>query len=293
MRDIAIQDLQRALFGDFRGCFAMMGTAYLEESADATQSNAFVAAGFFCVDPQWKSLRRAWRRVLRPHGIPYYRTADWRSLEGSFKPLREKWGNERARAIADKVRSRLIDVLNGGDLLIGFGFGVNMHDFWEIDRTPDAKACRQWMRECHDYHAYGFRNVFGKIIHTVMQLGDGDNYVFFEVDDSSRFPKVKRAYDRFKRKYPELGERMLSLVPMDDKKIPELQMADLLADVGREMTTRHIVTRERAEPSCIKERILNFDCAHRHSMLRVLSGEAASMQDDPNSSAAGLTLRSS
>jgi hypothetical protein len=42
----------------------MIGTAYLDESADATQSEVFVAAGFYCVDEFWKILRRklgSWR----------------------------------------------------------------------------------------------------------------------------------------------------------------------------------------------------------------------------------------
>jgi hypothetical protein len=253
----------------------MLGTAYLDDSADATQSEVFVAAGFFCVDPEWKRLRREWRKILKPHGITYYRTTDWRNLKGDFAKLKEKWGDTRARQIADHIRKQLINVMDGSALLMGFGFGISMKDFWEVDVMPEARACSQWMRRCHDYQSYAFGNVFGKITHTVLQLPPGDNYLFFVCDDSTHYRKIKRALDRFKRKYPALGERILSIAPLDDKKITELQMADFMTDVAREMVTRHIETSgAEAEPLSIKTRIFNVDCSNKHSMLRVLSGEA-------------------
>jgi hypothetical protein len=275
MREITIQELRTALFSGLNGRFVMIGTAYLDDSADANQSVAFVAAGFFCVDPEWKRLRREWRRILKPHGIRYFRATDCRNLQGGFANLKEKWGEARARQIADRIRQQLADLVENSGLLIGFGFGINMHDFWEVDAMPEARACTQWMRECHDYQTYAFRNMFCKITHTVMRLTTDENYLIFICDDSTHQRKIRRGFERVKKKYPELGERMLSLAPMDDKKIPELQMADFMADVAREMVTRHLATAgAQAEPAAIKTRVFSVECSNKHSMLRVLSGEA-------------------
>jgi Protein of unknown function (DUF3800) len=255
----------------------MIGTAYLDESSDAVQKETFVAAGFFCVDHEWRRLRRKWRKILRPRGIECFRASDCRNLQGDFATLKEKWGEERAYKIADKIRTDLGDLIDNSGLLIGFGFGINMHDFWEVDAMPEARACRNWMRECHDYETYAFRAVFGKITETILRLLDGDNYLFFVCDESPHYRKIKRGYDRFRKKFPAIAERMLGISQLNDKRVPELQMADFMADVAREMVTRHIATRQTAEPLSVKTRVFNVDCAHKHSMLRVLSGEATGM----------------
>jgi hypothetical protein len=263
------------VFSGLKGCFAMIGTAYLDDSADPNQSDVFVAAGFFCVDPEWRRLRREWRKILKPHGIGYFRATDCRNLQGDFAKLKEKWGERRAHEIANCIRQKLSNLMEDAELLIGFGFGINMRDFWEVDAMPEAKACRQWMRECHDYQTYAFRNMFGKITHAVLQLPPCDNYLLFVCDGTTHYRKIKRGFDRVKKKFPELGERMLSLAPMDDKKVSELQMADFMADIAREMVTRSFTSADgKAEPACIKTRVLSVDCSNKHSMLRVLSGEA-------------------
>lgn len=253
----------------------MLGTAYLDDSADATQSVAFVASGFFCIEPEWRRLRRGWRKILKPHGIRYFRATDWRNLSGSFEPLRLKWGEARARVIANDIRSRLVTLMDSSTLLMGFGFAINMQDFWEVDALPEAKACPQWMRECHDYETYAFRNMFCKITESVIHLTSDDNYLFFICDESNHYRKLKRGFDRVKNKFPVLGERMLSLAPMNDKLIPELQMADFMADIARELVTRSFASADgKAEPKVIKERVFSIECSNMHSMLRVLSGEA-------------------
>jgi hypothetical protein len=51
-------------------------------------------------------------------------------------------------------------------------------------------------------------------------------------------------------------------------------MADFMADMAREMVGRHIASGGgTAEPTTIKTRVVTVDCAHRHSMLKVLRGD--------------------
>jgi hypothetical protein len=95
----------------------MLGTAYLDDSADPANSVAFVAAGFFCLDPEWKRLRREWRRVLKPHGLAYFRSYECRAFKGEFAKLKEKWGDEKGRTIADGIRLRLEDVIESSPIM--------------------------------------------------------------------------------------------------------------------------------------------------------------------------------
>jgi hypothetical protein len=97
----------------------MLGTAYLDERV-AKDSQA--------------------------HRIGYYRTTDWRDREGDFSNFVERWGEDQARQIADRIRERLADLLESSPLLMGFGFGINLRDFREVDSMPEAQASRR-MRE--------------------------------------------------------------------------------------------------------------------------------------------------
>lgn len=253
----------------------MLGTTYLDDSADQLAAKVFIAAGFFCPDgSEWKRLRREWRKVLKPRRIPYYRTYDWRTLTGAFGHLAEKWGPEKARVIADKIRMRLEALLESSPVLAGFGMGINMQDFREVDATPEAKSNRQWMRECHDYQTAAFRNVFCRITYLLTEKVDPELLIAFVCDDSTHYRKIKRGYDRIKVKFPDLGRHMISLVSKDDKRVPELQMADLMADVAREATTKSIANAGAfTPPSSIKTKVLSIDCWNKSGMLKVLSGE--------------------
>ena len=259
-----------------KNVFAMLGTAYLDDSADATHSDVFVAAGLFCVDQEWKRLRREWRKILKPHNIAYFRSTDCRNLSGGFEKLKERWREEKARTIVDRIYIQLERLIESSNLLIGCGFGINMKDFHEVDEMPEARINRKWMRDCHDYQTFAFKNMFGYFADTVTKLLEGNNYIVFVCDNSTHYRKIKRGFDRFRQKYPDLGERMPSLTAQDDKLTGELQMADFMADVTREMVTRHLATANatQTEPKAIKTRILNVDCWTKHSMLKIMRGEA-------------------
>src|SRR5690242_16177022 len=134
----------------------MLGTAYLDDSADRDLSKVFVAAGFFCVDTEWKRLRRDWRKILKLHRIEYFRSFDCRTLSGEFTKLKDKWGEDRARKISANIRTNLESVLETSSILMGFGLSINLKDFYEVDAMPEARQNIQWMRESHDFQTAAF-----------------------------------------------------------------------------------------------------------------------------------------
>lgn len=214
--------------------------------------------------------------MLRAHKIPYFRSYDCRTLSGGFADLKEKWVQEKACQIADRMRTRLEDVIESSPIMMGVGFGINMKDFLEVDAMPEAQASRQWMRECHDYKTCAFRNVFNLLGHILIVEFGGENYIAFVCDESSHQRKIRRGYERMKEKFPILRERFLRLTPSDDKKVPELQMADLMADVARQMIMKYIVEggTQEVPPLSIKENVLRVQTWNRSGMLKVLSGQA-------------------
>ena len=252
----------------------MFGTAYLDDSADPAV--AFVAAGFFCLDPEWKRLRREWRRVLKAHSLTYFRSYECRALKGEFSKIEQKWGNEKARTIADDIRRRLEDVIESSRIMMGVGFGINMKDFHEVDSLPEARANQQWMRECHDYQTCAFRNVFNLLGHILILELSGENFVAFVCDQSTHDRKIRRGYERMKQKFEILQSRFIGLSTLDDKKVPELQMADLMADVAREMITRYIATgsEQEAPPLSLRNSVLRVHTWNKAGMLKLLRGEA-------------------
>jgi hypothetical protein len=152
-----------------------------------------------------------------------------------------------------------------------------MKDFRDVDAMPEARANQQWMRECHDYETCAYRNMFNMLGHMlIVELrGAGDNYVAFVCDESSHDKKIKRGYERMKQKFEILKDRFVGFATLDDKKTPELQMADLMADVAREMITRHLANGEaEAPPFSIKKNVFRVNTWNKSGMLKVLRGEA-------------------
>lgn len=160
--------------------------------------------------------------------------------------------------------------------MMGVGFGINMKDFREVDALPEAQSNRQWMRECHDYQTCAFRNMFNLLAHILFVELSGENYVAFVCDESTHDRKIRRGYERMKQKFEIMQSRFVGFATLDDKKVPELQMADLMADVARQMIAKYIEIGDGQEvpPLSIKEKVLRVQTWNKSGMLKLLRGEA-------------------
>src|SRR5215467_13121972 len=192
MYAIGVQRLKWLTLHGNRGRIAMLGTAYLDDSADPSGKTIFLVAGFFCPDGgPWKQLRREWRKILKPHDIQYYRSYDWRTLTGSFENLRQKWGEQKARKIADRIRSNLHEIVEAERLVIGYAMGV-VEAHRTVDALPDAQKSTKWMRECHDYQVAAFRNLFCRMTDNLTTEVDPKLKIAFICDDSTHFRRINR-----------------------------------------------------------------------------------------------------
>ena len=130
------------------------------------------------------------------------------------------------------------------------------------------------MRECHDYQVAAFRNLFCRMTHRLTTEVDATLRIAFVCDDSPHFKVINRGFERVKDKFPDLAEHMLSLTRLDDKVTPELQMADLMADISREMMQKFIASdrQNQITPSVLDEKISSVDLWDKVGMLSNLYG---------------------
>jgi hypothetical protein len=130
------------------------------------------------------------------------------------------------------------------------------------------------MRECHDYQVAAFRNLFCRMTLMLTTEVDPTLKIAFVCDDSPHFRRINRGYERVKQKFPDLGSKMLSLTRLDDKVTPELQMADLMADVSRQMMQKFIVSNRQNQitPSAFGSKIVSVDLWDKAGMLSNLYG---------------------
>jgi hypothetical protein len=263
------------------GSLVMLAHVYLDESADARAEKVYVAAGFIGTQSLWTELRHKWKIQLRvsakKHGlrdIEYFSSKDCRGLRGPFFPLRDFGSATEMEKVALKIRAELETVITQSDI-IGSGVAINMKDFREYNARPEVRANPHWNG---DHEDAAFQLAFGVIAETMRQIeadGVGSHIAGFVCDDGPKKFTIMASFDRFKAKHSDLAKYMRGIAHLDDKKHPPLQMADLMADLAREMTGHWITNGgDKGKVSCrLPKNVLQVKCYDRDSMERVLRGD--------------------
>lgn len=203
----------------------MIFTCFLDDSKDRTQTRLMVSAGFFGAKDDWKSLRIAWKRVLRKHGMDYFKSSEYYRLEGQFARFRTNaFPPPKGREAARQVRSDLQTVLKGHPGIAGIGVAVLLDAYNKVlSRSEALKALPR-----NPYLAALNSVVF----ETVRKLRTipGHNAVQFVHDNGDDFDVLRSSYEKFKQLNPTTAKKMGSFIPRDDKDDPELQAADMVSN---------------------------------------------------------------
>ena len=206
----------------------MLIRAFIDDSADETQSKVVVAAGFLGNYKQWSLLTKLWRRRLKRDGIAYFHAVECFNLNGEFLRFRDKVkypapaGKEAARALL----ADLEEIIREAGVL-GVAVCIPMAVYKEIRETePHANeifpkdafqiALQSIMRECYRAFKDDVRSTDG-------------HQLAFVCDESEHSGTIAELFVDFKKINPETAEFLASLVHLDDKKYPQLQAADLMA----------------------------------------------------------------
>jgi hypothetical protein len=200
--------------------------SFLDESADEQQEAAFCVGAFLCAKDILKVIQNAWVSRLQAENVAYFRASDCKAARGPFGGLRKTNGSlDLAKQAAFKIRTDLESILLSSHW-IGFGLCVDLPEYanaWSA--LPEA---RLFFSEDPTVAAYS--SMIQTITEAVVKQ-PGNHAVKFVVDDSTYSEKISDAYEAVKTYQPELAQSMATLIPLDDKVTPPLQMADLIASI--------------------------------------------------------------
>lgn len=240
-------------------------TSYLDESSDEKQEHAFCVAACLATDENWKTIQGRWLERLQQDRVAYFHATSCKAVSGPFFHLRREHGSlEAAKRVADKIREDLEKILTTS-AWAGFMLGVILPDYRKIlQALPEA---RLFFAGDPTEHAYS--QMMFEVTRTVRRKAR-NHAVAFVIDQSlyAADTKIINAYNAMRQNHPTVAKSATTILPLDDKITPPLQVADLIASVTKDMFLDWLTRPdERTAPlpekwlPCI-ERIGKWDEAH-------------------------------
>jgi len=203
----------------------MIYHCFLDDSKDQNQSQMFVSAGFFATQDDWGKLRVTWDKRLREDGLEYFKTSEYKMLEGQFAKFRQypsPTGREKAR----QIRSDLQTILKNVSGIRGLGVCVPMDDLHKVCARPEAIPF---------FYGNPYNLAFQSVLHETVgfiKRKPGRNMVAFVHDDGPNYDTLRYFYTGFKKENPRTAKYMADFHALDDKQHPPLQAADMIANLA-------------------------------------------------------------
>jgi hypothetical protein len=165
-------------------------------------------------------MRLEWDAVLKKDGIEYWKTSESKGLEGPFAKYRG-FPREQVNPLISDIRDRLMDVVNKHSRIRGIAVSIPVEVYTEVMAHPSAKL----VFGEKDLYDRAFEGVITMAAHAVT-----DGYVGYVHDDGQDFDHLRSVYNSYTKKLPTISRRMGGFLPLDDKKHPPLQAADMIAN---------------------------------------------------------------
>lgn len=201
----------------------MIRDCYLDDSKDASQEFAYVCAGFYATRRAWEDFHKSWERQLRAEGISYFKTSEYKSLSGEFR----RWKNVPppfGQQGAELIRKRLENVVRQASGLHGVGVVVPVGEHEAVLRHQNADVI---FPAKYIYHR-AFELTLFKTTHQACK--SSKNSIAFAHDEGPDFNGLRTIYISFKEKNPRTAKYMKGFIPLDDKYVGALQIADMFAN---------------------------------------------------------------
>jgi hypothetical protein len=231
---VPIEEIYDIVFPDsgVNGYLAMLYVCYLDDSKDQHEKRAVVSGGFIGNKNDWQELRLRWKRCLRKHGLDYFKTSEWRGLRDQFQNFRDriKYPEPKGRGAADKIREELERIIDEVDI-IGVANAIPVQTYMEVAALPETRG----MFNCKPYR-FAFEGLLYETVKIVREFPGVDNRVAFVHDSGDDFKVLYDYYELFKKWNVDVSPYMETFIPLDDKKQPPLQVADLMANIAKNYT---------------------------------------------------------
>lgn len=231
--EYTMADLQELVFPSetgIAGQLCLVYNCFLDDSKDQTQQRMIISAGFFAPEKAWLPLRLAWNKCLRDHGLEYFKTSEWRGLSGQFQKYKAAdYPIPTGREAANKVREEVLSILEGAKGINGIGMAVPVADYKEVRDMPESNIIFNG-----DLYHWALVQVIAETVKAVKRF-KGKNMVAFVHDDGNDFADMHETYKGFMKTNPRLAKYSGGFQPLDDKRHPELQAADMAANYSLQL----------------------------------------------------------
>jgi len=124
--------------------------------------------------------------------------------------------------------------------LIGISTVIPLAMFRETVSRPEIKK-----RFNPDPFSAAMQGLIRDAVMCVRNYAGENNLISFVCDDGPSSAHLLSAYQDFKRKNQWLARMMKGLAPQDDKLTPQLQAADLVANMSKELASEYLKTRTK------------------------------------------------
>jgi hypothetical protein len=216
------------------GCeiFAMLLRAYVDDSTDETKERAVVAGAYVGFYRQWNKLQKQWRKRLKQDNVPYFHAASFRRLREPFSVFANPitYPKPHGREAAQTLVGDLEKIIQASGVM-GLAVCIDMAVYNEI-RATEPDAAEIFPEDAFAAALQGLVRVCAEIVRDEWQEPP-NRKIAFVCDDSSSSSRIVQAYSDFERDNPDIEEYMGGLVHQDDKLLPGLQTADMMAHLAK------------------------------------------------------------
>jgi hypothetical protein len=194
----------------------------------STRKNSLFRLDLWGPKDDWHGLRIAWRKCLKKNGIEYFKTSEFKMLNGEFLQFR-KYPVPEGREIATAIRDKLHAILRRHSGIRAVGVALPVDDFERVCARPEGSLMAAPL-------AYQ-RALEGVLFETVNMIRalPGTNTVAFVHDDGTDFDALRHCYNGFLEADPKTAKFMAGFLPLNDKEHPPLQLADMIANLTLEI----------------------------------------------------------
>jgi hypothetical protein len=205
----------------------MIYNCFVDDSKDQNQSQMVVSAGFFGTQDDWGALRIAWKKRLSEDGLEYFKTSEFKMLNGQFAKFKTSdypppTGREKAR----QIRSDLQAILKRVPGIRGIGICIPIDDLNKVCTRPEAAPFF-----CGSPYNLALQSIIHETVGFIRQKS-GRNMVAFVHDDGPDYDVLHHFYKGFKEVNPTTAKYMAGFQPLSDKEHPPLQAADMVANLA-------------------------------------------------------------
>ncbi len=203
--------------------------ASIDESADRERKYAYVVTGLLSRQDLWTEFERLWNRRLHKDSLDYFKTSEHRDLSGEFKRFKDRDAFPRpsGRVAADNVRDDLSLMIRSSRMM-GVSLAIDLRDYRAVRKSSRSRI----VLPSNPYRfAYQMLMIYiaGELSKKIKSPGP----IAFLCDSDNNSNLIKKTYDRLREDNPGCNPFMGSITFKDDKKVPAIQAADLIAGFSR------------------------------------------------------------